>query len=251
MILRMRYVLLGLILVSTAASQAQTSIERTIATNGNTRITFDFEDASVIKIHTWDKSDISIKGSISINKGENDDAFAIDTKGEGGTLSIRSYLKDKEKIPQRIVIKRGDQEYYFRASSQSDPEVQKFMQENGHQFNYMNKGIIKDIALEIWVPVGMTTDIKSTFGLIEVTDFQGPLKATSKFGGVDASIASSRVGALTARTEFGEILSNLDVKFNSTSKGENERWTIVTANPGKGPAYDLESKFGKVYLRKP
>lgn len=115
----------------------------------------------------------------------------------------------------------------------------------------MSHGIIKEISLEIFVPKGMETEVQSKFGLVEVKNFQAPLKVNSKFGGVDASIAERSTGELVARTEFGEILTNLDVKFDSDKNfDDHDRWTIISAKPGSGPRYDFESKFGKVYLRK-
>ena len=100
----------------------------------------------------------------------------------------------------------------------------------------------------------MATVVESKFGLVEVKNFQAPLKVSSKFGGVDASIIERSTGELTAKTEFGEILTNLDVKFNSDKKipdnHHHDRLTVVSAKPGTGPRYEFESKFGKVYLRK-
>jgi hypothetical protein len=192
-----------------------------------------------------------IKGDVSINKGENDDAFELVVKQSGKVIDVSSILKDKENIPRRIVIKEGDTEYYFKAKDENDPEVQKFLEERGRSYNYMSHGIIKEITLEIFVPKGMETELASKFGLVEVKNFQAPLKVNSKFGGVDATIAERSTGELIARTEFGEILTNLDVKFNSDKNFEShDRWTVISAKPGSGPRYDIESKFGKVYLRK-
>jgi hypothetical protein len=233
-------------------AQAQTKIEKSIAAKPGQKLSLNFEDPKLIKLHTWDKNEIEVKGSVRINKGENDEAFQLDISQADNTVSITSILKDKENIPRRIVIKKGETEYYFKAKDNNDPAVQKFLDENGRDYTYMSHGIIKEIELEIFIPKGMDTHIESKFGLIEVTDFQAPLVANSKFGGIDASIVKNSTGELTARTQFGEILSNLDVKFdNNREAGNDKHWTIVSAKPGAGPRYDLESKFGKVYLRKP
>jgi hypothetical protein len=214
----------------------------------------DFEFPELIRVQTWDKNEILIKGEVSINKGENDDAFELQVDQSGNKIIISSILKDKENIPHRLMIKMGDTEYFFKAKDVNDPEVQKFLEDNGREYAYMSNGIIKKITLEIFVPKGMETTIESKFGLVEIRNFQAPLKVYSKFGGVDASITERSTGELTARTEFGEILTNLDVKF-STDKTmpeshHHDRLTVISAKPGTGPTYDFESKFGKVYLRK-
>jgi hypothetical protein len=214
----------------------------------------DFEFPELIKLQTWDKNEILIKGDVSINNGENDDAFELIVNQAGNKIEVSTNLKDKENIPHRIVIKKGDTEYFFKAKDTNDPEVQKFLEDNGRQYTYMSNGIIKEITLEIFVPKGMETIVESKFGLVEVKNFQAPLKVSSKFGGVDASITERSTGELTARTEFGEILTNLDVKFNTDKKipdnHHHDRLTVISAKPGTGPTYEFESKFGKVYLRK-
>ena len=243
--------IIGLLIVG-ITSQAQTKIEKSVAVKPGQKLSLNFEDPNLIKLHTWDKNEVIIKGSVSINNGENDAAFQIEVSQAGNTTTVSSVLKDKENIPRRIVIKKGDTEYFFKAKDNNDPAIQKFLDENGHDYTYMSHGIIKDIELEIFVPKGMDTRIESKFGLIEVKDFQAPLVAISKFGGIDASIVKSSTGELTARTQFGEILTNLDVKFDDNrEKDHDKHWTVVSAKPGAGHRYDLESKFGKVYLRKP
>lgn len=251
--MKSKILLVGLITLSLSAN-AQTKIEKTIPVRSGQTLNMDFEFPELIKLQTWDKNEILIKGDVSINKGENDDAFELIVNQSGNKIEVSSNLKDKENIPHRIVIKKGDTEYFFKAKDTNDPEVQKFLEDNGRQYAYMSNGIIKEITLEIFVPKGMATVVESKFGLVEVKNFQAPLKVSSKFGGVDASIIERSTGELTAKTEFGEILTNLDTKFNSDKKipdnHHHDRLTVVSAKPGTGPRYEFESKFGKVYLRK-
>jgi len=67
---------------------------------------------------------------------------------------------------------------------------------------------------------------------------------------------ASSTGQLTARSRYGEILSNLDIKFDQAkfpdkSARSQGKWTEISAKLGSGPPYFIESKYGKVYLRKP
>lgn len=241
--------LVGMLALSLAGF-AQTKIEKTIPVKAGDKLIMIFEDPKLIKLQTWDKDEVLIKGVVSINRGENDDAFELQIAQSGDELRVTSVLRDKENIPQRIVIKKGDTEYYFKAKNYQDPEVRKFLTDNGPDYTYMSNGIIKDIQLEVFVPANMATDIDSKFGLVEVKNFQAPLRVSSKFGGIDATIAAHSIGELVARTNFGEILTNLDIKFDGNYPAE-DHWTAVSAKLGNGPRYDLESKFGKVYLRKP
>jgi hypothetical protein len=87
---------------------------------------------------------------------------------------------------------------------------------------------------------------------VEVKDFDAPLSIESKYGGVDATIPPTSAGLITARSRYGEILTNLAVKFDQANKMEKsaDKWTEISAKLGQGPAYWFESKYGNVYLRK-
>ncbi len=247
----MRLLFTSGLLVLSLAVYAQTKIEKSISLQGAAKIRLAFEFTQLIKVHTWDKQDIRITGSVSINRGENDDAFQLVSKISGSTLEVVGELKDKDNIPRRTIIKKGDQEYYFKANDASDAKVREFLKENGGDYTYMNNGIIQEITLEIFVPKGMPCTIDSKFGLVEITDFNAPLTVNAPFGGIDATISHGSTGELTARTRFGEILTNLDLKFDqSRPESDHGHWTEINTRLGSGPRYELESKFGKVYLRK-
>jgi len=243
--------ILSALLVMSTAVQAQTKVEKTIPWKSGQQLQIDFEDPD-LKIHTWDKNEVSVTGTASINHGENDNAFELVVEELPGGVKLSSRLKDKESIPQRITIRKGGQDYYFKAKDYNDPEVQKFLEENGRDYSYMSHGVIKDIKLEIFVPKGTVTSIVSKHGLVEVSKFDAPLTVNAKFGKIDASVPVQNVSELSARTRHGEILTNLDVKFDQSALvSKKDHWTEITAKPGKGPYYRFESKFGNVYLRKP
>jgi hypothetical protein len=237
-------------LVMSVTALAQSKIEKHISVQNGQHVKMDFMYPDLIQIQTWDRSEILISGTVSINKGENDDSFDLQIMTSAKEITIQSMLKDKENIPHRIVIKKGDTEYFFKTDDYNDPSVKQFMEGNNGKYAYKSDGIIKQITLEVFVPEGMETELRTKFGLVEVKDFKASLTVSAKFGGVDVSVAAAGIGELTARTRFGEILTNLDVSFDSNKDEDDDHWTIVSAKPGTGPRYELESKFGKVYLRK-
>jgi len=235
----------------TFAAEAQTKVEKSIAVKPGQTVVLNL-DYPEARLQTWDKSEVMITGTVSINKGEHDQAFQLDVTTTGNELVVTALLMDKESIPERIIIKKGDREYYFKTKNYRDPEIQKFLADNGSDYSYMSNGIIQEISLTIFIPKNTPTKVNAKHGLIEVSGFDGPLTIESKYGGVDATIQPQTAGQLTARTQYGEILTNLETKFNQTPvEGRGKRWTEISANLGKGPAYSLESKYGNVYLRKP
>ena len=231
---------------------AQTKIEKSIAVPAGNKIVMDFEFPELIQVHTWDKKEVLIRGQVSINHGESDDAFQITSSAKDGKVSIESTIKDRDKIPKRITIRHGGEDVYFKTDDMNHPDVVRFIAENGGQYQYMSHGINIHITLEIFVPQGVSTHIESKFGMVEIAEFNGPLTVSAKHGGVDAQISKTSTGQLTAKTKHGEIFTNLDSKFEVTPMKENFHDALeVKASVGGTYAYNLEAIHGRIYLRKP
>lgn len=234
----------------TVVSLAQTPVEKTVPVQAGQKLMLDF-DRPEVRISTWDKKEILIKGTASINRGENDNAFELLVTTTGPQIKIASNIKDKESLPQRIVIKKGDTEYFFKAKDFNDPEVQKFLDQNGREYSYISSGVVVEVKLEVFVPKGMETSVLSKYGVVEVVGFEAPLTIDSKYGGVDISVTPATTGQLTARSRYGEILTNLGINFDQRGPDKTDKWTEITAKVGTGSRYEIESKYGNVYLRKP
>ena len=63
-------------------------------------------------------------------------------------------------------------------------------------------------------------------------------------------LVEKSTGEIMAETNYGEIYTNLDVKFGGDKFRDENFHTYVSAKPGTGPDYTFESKFGNVYIRK-
>ncbi|MEI9917834.1 MAG: hypothetical protein WDO14_03410 [Bacteroidota bacterium] len=238
--------------VLSVATYAQTAVEKTFPVAGAKELVADFDHPNVT-IQTWDKNEVMIKGTVSINNGENDANFELQTSNTNGVLTIASNIKDKDNIPRHVVVhKADDQEVVFKAKSLDDPAVQKYLEENGRDYSYISNSLLIKIELTMYVPKNFKTTIDIKYGLIEFKTFDAPLKVVAKYSKVDATIPIN-IGGITARTKHGEILTNLDVKFDKApyERERNNNWTEITAHPGKGQDYFIESTYGTVYLRKP
>jgi len=228
------------------SASAQTQINKSIAVQSGQKISLAFDYPEMVRITTWDKSEISIQGTVSINNGENDDAFELQTSTSGNTVVVKNIIRDMKKLPQRITVVRDGQKIVFH-----DKEaLKKYQDEHGRSFETQSWGVDMEIILEIKVPRNVETTVESTYGMVEVKDFTGPLKAISTYGGVDAAVKEKLMGELIAETNYGQIYTNLDVKFGGENSKEENFHTLVSAKPGSGPRYSFESKYGNVYLRK-
>lgn len=248
----MKALLIVLCCLAIVQVDAQTKVEKTVAIKPGQKLQLDMDRPDLV-LHTWDKPEVLIKGTVSINQGENDNAFSILVSQVDGAVVVSSELKDEDNIPKRVVIKSGDKEYRFKATGYDDPEVQKFLEAEGRNYSYMSVGIQVDVDLEIFVPRNLETVVYTKYGAVEVRGFDAPLAVNTKYGVVDVAVPAQSVGQLVARARYGEILSNLDIRFDERgyASKKSDQWTEVSAQPGKGPAYRFESKYGNVYLRKP
>jgi hypothetical protein len=242
----MKTILIACLALLSKNVMAQTPINKTIPAKSGQAITMNFDYPELIKVSTWDKNEISIQGEVNINGGENDDAFELITSTTGNIILIENKIKNMKSLPQKITVMDGPQKITF----QSKEEFRKYKSENGTAYDRVSWGLDMDIILEIKVPQGMETTINSTYGMVEVSKFMGPIGVVAKYGGVDAALNEKLVGELSAETNYGQIYSNLDTRFNADGLREKDFYTFVTAKPGSGPRYEFQSKYGNVYLRK-
>lgn len=244
--MKLKMAVLILAMAAPAKDYAQTVINQAIPVKVGESISMHFDYPKLIKLSTWEGSEIVIQGEVTINGGENDDAFVMEESRDGKLIKINSQIKDIKNLPRRITIMRDGQKIMFRDKA----ELQKYQAENGRGYNTMSWGPDIEINLEIKVPRNVETRIVSVYGMVEVVSFSGPLTVDATYGGVDASLVEKAIGEVTAETNYGEIYTNFDIKFGGDKVASKDFYTFVTAKPGTGPRYSFESKYGNVYLRK-
>ncbi|MDH4058691.1 MAG: hypothetical protein OEU76_07990 [Cyclobacteriaceae bacterium] len=160
-------------------------------------------------------------------------------------ISIKNKIEDLKGTQEVIVVKRGGEKFIFR----SRDELRKYKNENPGAFDVISYGMDIEIELEIKVPVSMTTQIDVKYGMVEVVNFNALLIAMATCGGVDVSLNETMVGQVVAETNYGQIYSNLKSQFTG-DKHERDFHTMVSAQLGTGPKYQVESTYGNVYLRR-
>lgn len=160
-----------LALLISAPTMAQKVIEKTISVNQNTpiKIQLDFPD---LKLSTWDKPDIYIKSTVTINKNKDNDRFLLLTEDKEGQCIIRDSI-----VPERT----------------------------GNSNNM-------DLKMEIFIPKNSNLTIINTFGKVEIPKYQGALKVNNQFGLTDVTLTESNVGKLDLTNSFGKIYSDFKVQ---------------------------------------
>jgi hypothetical protein len=232
-----------LCLLAPVITSAQTVINRTYPVKAGQHLLLKFVHP-VVRISTWDKNEVSITAKVSINDGDNDDAFVLKDETIDGTLQISDQIKDLDKIPHHNTVRQEGKKTVFKTKA----DFEAYRSKAGSISSYSN-GIDLDIKLEIKVPANTPTDIKATYGMVELVNFHAPVDVDAIYGGIDATVDKAHAGQIKATTSYGRIYSNLDLEL--TDKTQKDFLTSVTAEPGKGPAYVFRSTYGKIYMRKP
>jgi hypothetical protein len=231
----------------TSTLLAQTPVNKSVVVSPGQTVEMHFDYPQLIRVSTWDKNEISIQGAVSINGGENDDAFELETSSANGRVYVRNQIHNMKGLPHRITIVRGGQRMVFK----TEADYHAYRNQNGGDYSMRSDGTDIDILLEIKIPRNTETRIESVYGMVEVSNFEGPLTVRATYGGVDASILERAAGELSAETNYGQIYSNLEVRFSGDNVRQRDFHTFVSAKPGAGPKYSFESQYGNVYLRKP
>ncbi len=222
-----------------------TEINKTIPVQKGQVLRAWFDYPKVVKITSWDKNEVQVLCHVSINGGENDEAFELDVKTSGTTISIKNKIMDLDRLPRRVTVTENGVKLMFK----NEAEWRKYREEHGGGGN-ISMGADLEIEVEIKVPNGMETSVESVYGLVEVRDFSGPIDVQSTYGGIDASLAEKNVGELIAETNYGNIYSNLQIEVDKRNAREEDFHTLVRAFPGSGPRYKFQSPYGNVYLRR-
>lgn len=241
----MRTLLTLLCCMILTAATAQTKVTRIYPVKQGQKIQLDFDYPKVIRISTWDKHEVSVEALVDINQGDNDTAFVIYNTVEGDKLSIRNEIKNMKNLPRIYTVTQGGQKTVFR----SKEDYRAFISQTGNQSGRStSEGVDIQITMDIKVPANTQMNVNAKYGIVELLNFRGPANINAIYGGIDATIEPSSIGKLNAITRYGEIFTNIDMKL--TAKEEKNFYSSITAEPGKGPEYILNSSYGKIYLRK-
>lgn len=223
---------------------AQTAIQKNFSVAEGEQLTLKFDYPQLIKITTWKQNEVSISGSVSINNGEDNSLFEITELSNHNGKTIEGKITNIKALKQNVIMVSGDKKINFKSKG----DYQNYLKENNINVSSSSMSSQIGIVLEIKVPEHMKTFIESTYGTVEIKNFNAPLVAKSIYGSVDAALNEKQVGEIKAETFFGKMYTNLDSPVK-TIKSDHFH-SIIATNVGKEPLQEFSSKYGNVYLRK-
>lgn len=233
------------ILLAPVWTIAQTKISKTYPLGNIRRIELNFDYPKLIHVSSWDKKEIAVTATVNINNGKNNSAFTLTENSTAGKIMIGNTL-DMAQVPETYYLTVNGLKTRF--DSKKDFENYK----NDHSgllsttSSYIQKDI--DITIEVKIPSHISTDVISTYGTVELANYDGPIRIDAKYGGIDATLQEDKIGLITLTDHYGKIYSNL--KLKPTKQTEENFFTSIAASPGSGPTYDINAYYGNIYLRK-
>jgi hypothetical protein len=220
---------------------AQRIIEKTYKTSKDQPVLLQLGYPN-LKVNSWDKDEIYIKATVNISNNKYNDRFELRSETIAGELHILDSVDLKNIEPQYYVEVNGIKKHF---DTKADFEAYRAAHKNEKMSAYSSTDV--HIEIEVMLPVKDYITIQSKFGLVEVKNYTGPLTIRTEFGKIDARLKETGVGKIKLTNHYGKIYSDFDLK--PVEKEDKNFYTSITAIPGKGPAYELSSKFGNIYLR--
>jgi len=227
----------------------QANIQKTIEVKKGQKVELLINDANLINIRGWNENYMEITVLVQINNGRNNDSFQLEVNEKTSTMYIEGSIQDKDKLPRMIRIHKDDQVYSFNTDDDKSPEIMKFYEVHGREgIQWTSHGVMWDIKYEIKIPNDIDLKVNSKFAMIDIDNFEGNIQANSKHGGVDFEVESTRRMDFNLKSDWGEIFTNLNLKFDSEHNQDDQEVTC-SLNGGGGLLAVLESKHGNIYLR--
>lgn len=204
-------------ILSTAAllvftlSSAQVRIDKHLDFSGKKTVKLDIQIADSIKIRTWDKPEVYINATISINDNKDNDAYETDFIESGDILVVNAEFKDG----------------YF------DGE---------------NNNVEADIFFEITIPAQSTLLTESINADITISGDTGPMTIKSISGFIDLSLPEKSDVNLDFSTLTGTIYSNHQIDTRAAGNMISSKVKYRMNNGGD--LIRLETISGDIYFRK-
>jgi len=205
----------------------QKVIEKTSPIKANQELSLNFKFADQITVTTWDKNEVYVKATISINDNKNNDNFKLELNKLSTGIEIESEIENMESLRTR----------------------KKIVDDDGSTITY--NSVNMDLYFEVKVPKNVRLEIETISGDIEIKGVLGKMDINTISGFIDLSLPEKHNADLNLSTITGGMYSNLT--FNkSKNDGYHHygRHDLTKRLNNGGTRIYLKTISGDIYLRK-
>lgn len=238
-----------LLLVMASVGLAQTKINKSFDVSSFDKLELLLEYPELIQIKVWKGKEVKIEGTVDIQNGQFDNDFQISSRSENGKLIIQSSIKDLKKNSEKYSVHSGNDEREDRSITISDKGTT--VQVGGKKKSKYVNGIKVSIKLVVTIPEDMKVMLDARYGLVEVLGSPISLEIDARYGGVDVTVDERQLIELAARTQWGQIYTNLEIPVKMGGDDGMGKWMKAETSVKRGDnRLSVTSQYGNVYLRK-
>ncbi|WP_421874261.1 DUF4097 family beta strand repeat-containing protein [Marinoscillum sp.] len=214
----MKNLLTALFVTATWVGFAQTKVTERATVSDQDLLELKFDFADEITVKTWDKQEVYVEVSVSINDGEYDHIFSLEKRETSRSITIEM---DKDMWDK---IDRKDNNCSWQT----------------------------DLYYTVYMPKNMKVDAYTISGDFILTNYPRDMKLKTISGDIDISVPSTEGIDFDAKTISGEIYSDLNIAYPEGKDGLRQIVGMKVKgriNNG-GIPMELETISGDIFLRK-
>nr|WKN35815.1 hypothetical protein K4G66_25945 [Tunicatimonas sp. TK19036] len=225
----MKYYLVIFCLFSYSIGWAQRLEEESTPWQSGQEVYLELKYANTIEIKTWDRDELSVRASVTINDNTQNDVWSMTTENTATQIRVISDIEE----PQTLY--EGDCE--------------------GRNYHVNGRSYCSFIVYEVFVPAKAPLHVETLGGDITIQGAQAPVYAKSLSGFVDVDWPGQQGATVTMKSITGEVYSNLELALDDSSRRERHRsspvgWEIEGTVAGGGIKVQLESISNDIYFRR-
>ena len=217
-----------LLIIVVQNTWAQRVEEKTIDWHAGQEVQLDLKYAHQIQIKTWDKPEVSLRVSVTINDNTLNEAWSMTTDTSDGQIQVTTDLDQADG--------------HFRGDCE------------GSNYHSDGTSFCSFIVYDIYLPEAALLRVETLAGDITIEGTAAPVYAKSLSGFVDADWPVQQGADVTMKSITGEVYTNLDLAIDESDRERNRRglvgWEIEATVAGGGKKVELESISNDVYFRK-
>lgn len=212
---------------------AQKIITKSLPVTAGQAVHLNLKFGDAIRVRYWDKPDVSVRISVTINNGKLDDALTVKTTSTPQAVSLLTDL---------------DQSMLQQGKGDDCPDKKSIRQTRHTGDSY---SVCSTIHYEVVLPHNTALQVETIDANIDIQGATGPVWAKSISGFVDMSWPGSTGATVVMKTVTGEVYSDLAIKFTGDRpKNPIVGYSLEGTLLSGGPQVRLESISNNVFLRK-
>jgi hypothetical protein len=211
---------------------AQKKVEKVLPFKDGQTVNLELKFADSIVVRYWDKPEVLVKMSITINGGRLNDALLIKPDQTAKEVKLSTDF-DQELLKQS------------RRSDCPESKSGYWSDKDGNE-----RYLCKEIHYYVFLPRNAKLKLETIDGNIDIEGATTTVQAKTISGYVDMNWLGSKGASVAMKTITGEVYSDLDIDFkNKKDKHPIVGYLLEGEFKGGGPELRLESISNNVYLR--